>query len=65
MKERVEFSVLLTRIRRVYRYGKRQDDKEDISDLWSDDLVTFYLGCSFSFESALLRRGIPIRNIEV
>uniref|UniRef100_UPI00398EB5D0 D-glutamate cyclase, mitochondrial isoform X2 n=1 Tax=Pristiophorus japonicus TaxID=55135 RepID=UPI00398EB5D0 len=28
------------------------------------DMVTFYLGCSFSFESALLKAGVPIRNIE-
>ncbi|XP_072424169.1 D-glutamate cyclase, mitochondrial isoform X6 [Chiloscyllium punctatum] len=28
------------------------------------DMVTFYLGCSFSFESALLKADIPVRNIE-
>ncbi|XP_078090606.1 D-glutamate cyclase, mitochondrial isoform X1 [Mustelus asterias] len=28
------------------------------------DMVTFYLGCSFSFESALLQAGVPLRNIE-
>ncbi|XP_072350214.1 D-glutamate cyclase, mitochondrial isoform X2 [Scyliorhinus torazame] len=28
------------------------------------DMVTFYLGCSFSFESALLKAGVPVRNIE-
>ncbi len=51
--------------RRVFHFGKRQADAEDISDMWRDDFVTFYLGCSFSFENALIRRGIPIRNIEV
>ncbi|NXB09843.1 GLUCM protein, partial [Cnemophilus loriae] len=28
------------------------------------DMVTFYLGCSFSFEKALQKAGIPIRNVE-
>lgn len=28
------------------------------------DMVTFYLGCSFSFEKAAQKAGIPIRNVE-
>ncbi|NWW38070.1 GLUCM protein, partial [Panurus biarmicus] len=28
------------------------------------DMVTFYLGCSFSFEKAVQKAGIPIRNVE-
>jgi len=36
----------------------------DIKHLWNDDLVTFLLGCSFSFEKMLLDSGIPVRNIE-
>ncbi|XP_014725368.1 PREDICTED: UPF0317 protein C14orf159 homolog, mitochondrial isoform X2 [Sturnus vulgaris] len=28
------------------------------------DMVTFYLGCSFSFEKAVQKDGIPIRNVE-
>ena len=32
--------------------------------LWRDDLVTFLIGCSFSFETALLDAGVPVRNIE-
>jgi uncharacterized protein YcsI (UPF0317 family) len=37
---------------------------EDVSELWRDDLVSFLLGCSFSFESALMRAGIPLRHVE-
>lgn len=36
----------------------------DLTRLWRDDLVTFVLGCSFSFESALERAGIPVRHID-
>uniref|UniRef100_A0A8C5WKI6 D-glutamate cyclase n=1 Tax=Leptobrachium leishanense TaxID=445787 RepID=A0A8C5WKI6_9ANUR len=28
------------------------------------DMVTFYLGCSFSFESAVEKLGVPVRNVE-
>ncbi|XP_018414028.1 PREDICTED: UPF0317 protein C14orf159 homolog, mitochondrial [Nanorana parkeri] len=28
------------------------------------DMVTFYLGCSFSFESAVQKLGVPVRNVE-
>lgn len=36
----------------------------DVSALWRPDLVTFLLGCSFTFEDAMIRAGIPIRHIE-
>jgi len=36
----------------------------DIRHLWRDDLVAFVLGCSFSFEEALLEAGLPVRHIE-
>jgi len=37
----------------------------DISELWNDQLVTFVLGCSFSFEEALQRAGLAVRNIDM
>jgi uncharacterized protein YcsI (UPF0317 family) len=49
---------------RVWRDGELVDEPTDISDIWRDDLVTFAIGCSFSFEEALLSVGIPIRHIE-
>jgi uncharacterized protein YcsI (UPF0317 family) len=49
---------------RVWHDGELVDEPTDISDIWRDDLVTFAIGCSFSFEEALLSVGIPIRHIE-
>ena len=49
---------------RVWRDGAVVDKPTDISALWRDDLVTFVLGCSFSFEQALLEAGLPLRHIE-
>ena len=48
---------------RVWREGEVVDEPTDISALWRGDLVTFVLGCSFSFEQALLAAGLPLRHI--
>ncbi|MBP0047380.1 putative hydro-lyase [Marinobacterium sp. AK62] len=48
---------------RVFENGECVNEVEDIQALWRDDLVTFALGCSFSFEEALLADGLEIRNI--
>lgn len=47
---------------RVWRNGELQSEPTDIRELWRDDLVSILLGCSFSFESALIHSGIPIRH---
>lgn len=49
---------------RVWRNGVLDDEPTDVVDLWSDDLVAFLIGCSFSFELALLDAGVPVRNLE-
>lgn len=49
---------------RLFRNGTFSEEVTDITDYWSDDLVTVALGCSFTFENALLRKGIPVRHIE-
>ncbi|MGC3940006.1 putative hydro-lyase [Roseobacter sp. EG26] len=49
---------------RVFRHGQLSDEVTDIIDTWADDLVTVALGCSFTFENALMRHGIPVRHIE-
>jgi uncharacterized protein YcsI (UPF0317 family) len=49
---------------RIWREGVLTDEPTDIVDLWRDDLVTFVIGCSFSFEQALLEAGLPVRHIE-
>lgn len=49
---------------RVYRHGALAERREDIRELWRDDLVAFLLGCSFTQEHALIAAGIPVRNVE-
>jgi uncharacterized protein YcsI (UPF0317 family) len=49
---------------RVWRDGVMVDEPTDISHLWRKDLVTFVIGCSFSFEQALLDAGLPLRHIQ-
>ena len=49
---------------RVWRRGELVAEPTDIRDLWRDDLVSFLLGCSFTFENALLDAGLPVRHIE-
>jgi uncharacterized protein YcsI (UPF0317 family) len=49
---------------RVWRNGELVAEPEDIRDVWRDDLVSFVIGCSFSFEEALMADGIEMRHIE-
>ena len=48
---------------RIWRDGVLTEEVADVSPHWRDDLVTFLIGCSFSFEEALLADGLEIRNI--
>lgn len=48
---------------RVYRDGTWTDEVSDVAALWRDDLVTFVIGCSFTFERALMAAGIPLRHV--
>jgi uncharacterized protein YcsI (UPF0317 family) len=50
---------------RVWREGKLVDEPTDIRQLWRDDFVSFVIGCSFTFEAALMRAGVPVRHIEL
>lgn len=50
---------------RVWKNGVLVDEPNDVVKYWQDDLVAFLLGCSFSFEGALLEAGIPIRHIDM
>lgn len=47
----------------IYRDGTLADTVHDITSLWTDDMVAFALGCSFTFERALLAAGIPMKHI--
>lgn len=49
---------------RVWRDGQLVDEPGEVVKLWRPDLVTFLIGCSFSFEAALLAAHVPVRNIE-
>jgi len=49
---------------RVWRGGRVVAEPTDISELWREDLVTFVIGCSFSFEQALMDDGIPLRHVQ-
>src|SRR5471032_1002135 len=48
---------------RVFRHGAMVEEPTDIRHLWRDDLVTFILGCSFSFEWALLEDGLTMHHM--
>jgi uncharacterized protein YcsI (UPF0317 family) len=48
----------------VYRDGALAEEVTDLTDLWQGDFVGFALGCSFSFEEALLKAGLPLRHQE-
>jgi uncharacterized protein YcsI (UPF0317 family) len=49
---------------RVWQNGELVAEPTDLRTLWRDDLVTFALGCSFSFEHGLLAAGIPLRHVD-
>lgn len=49
---------------RVYRNGELAEERDDISALWREDLVTFLIGCSFSFEAAVQAAGVPLRHVD-
>jgi len=48
---------------RVWRDGALADEPTDILKYWRGDLVTFAIGCSFSFEQALIDGGIELRHM--
>ena len=48
---------------RVWRRGELVEEPSDLLHVWRDDLVSFALGCSFSFEQALVEEGIELRHI--
>ncbi len=50
---------------RIWRNGELVDEPADVHRYWQDDLVSFLIGCSFTFESALLAAGLPVRHLEL
>lgn len=49
----------------IYEDGCLQESKGDIEDEWAEDSVAFLIGCSFSFEAALAKAGLPPRQIQL
>lgn len=49
---------------RVWRHGELIDEPTDITNLWRESLVTFVIGCSFSFEQALMAAGLSLRHVD-
>lgn len=49
---------------RVFRRGELVDEPTDVRSYWRDDLVAFVIGCSFTFETALMQAGVPVRHVE-
>ena len=47
---------------RIYEKGELKGEYSDIREFWRDDLVSFLIGCSFSFESELIDAGIEMRH---
>ena len=47
---------------RVYEKGELVDEPTDIQGYWKEDLVSFLIGCSFTFEAALLNAGLRIAH---
>ena len=50
---------------RIWENGALQSEPYDLKTVWRDDLVSFVIGCSFSFEEALLQNNVPVRHIEL
>jgi len=46
------------------RHPEHGTRMNDLRGTWRDDLVSFVLGCSFSFEDALAAEGIPVRHVD-
>lgn len=49
---------------RVWRHGQLAAEPTDVTDLWQSGFTSFVLGCSFSFEQALMDEGIRLRHVE-
>src|SRR4029079_17306600 len=49
---------------RIWKNGEMVDEVRDLKAVWRDDLVSFVLGCSFSFEEALVEAGLRLRYVE-
>ena len=49
---------------RIFKDGVLADKVDDATPFWQKDMVAFLIGCSFTFETALLDNGIKLEHIE-
>jgi uncharacterized protein YcsI (UPF0317 family) len=49
---------------RVYEHGELVAEVDDATEVWREDLVAFLIGCSFTFEAALVQAGVPVRHVD-
>jgi uncharacterized protein YcsI (UPF0317 family) len=49
---------------RIFKKGVLEEEVLDLEKYWTKDMVAFLLGCSFTFETPMLKNGIPVRHIE-
>lgn len=49
---------------RIFENGELTDEPTDIEAYWRDDLVSFLIGCSFTFERALLGAGLRLAHLD-
>jgi len=49
----------------IYREGRLVEEVGNLLEVWGPGLVAFLLGCSFTFEAAMGRAGVPLRHIEL
>lgn len=50
---------------RIFRHGMLEKEVTDVREYWQEDMTVFLIGCSFSFEEALMEAGIDVRHISM
>ncbi|MGW6569238.1 putative hydro-lyase [Streptomyces sp. NPDC054975] len=49
---------------RVWEHGRLVDEPTEVTAYWRGDLVSFLIGCSFTFEASLATAGVPLRHVD-
>jgi len=50
---------------RIWQNGKLIEEPTEVTRWWRDDLVSFLIGCSFTFDAALVRAGVPVKHVQL
>ncbi len=48
----------------IYRSGELSEEVTDVTEYWPTDSVAFLIGCSFSYDGALMNAGIPLKSAQ-